>query len=95
VVQFERHAVFAVGLVVGVTLLGVTVGATRGMPGTRQVLWQLADVALQVIMQLVMADEMTDDDDDGAAVDGTLGVDTCASTPAGVAALIVAANRST
>ena len=74
VVQFDRHAIFAVGLVVGVTLVGVTVGDIRGAPGTKQLLWQLAEVALQVIMQLVTADEMLDDDDGGADVDGTLGV---------------------
>ncbi len=72
--QFDRHAIFAVGLVVGVTLVGVTVGDIRGAPGTKQLLWQLAEVALQVIMQLVTADERLDDDDGGADVDGTLGV---------------------
>jgi hypothetical protein len=93
-VQFETHAVFAVGLVVGVTLLGVTCGDVTGMPGTRQLLWQLAEEALQVIMQFVTADEMPDDDAGGADVDGTLDVGTCAKTPTGAAALIVAANRN-
>ena len=88
--QFDTHAVFAVGLVVGVTLLGVTVGDVTGMPGTRQLLWQLAEEALQVIMQLVMVDEMTDDDGGGADVDGTL---VCAKTLVG-AALIAAANKN-
>jgi hypothetical protein len=46
------------------------------MPGTRQLLWQLAEVALQVIMQLVTADEILDDDAGGADVDGTLDVGT-------------------
>jgi hypothetical protein len=65
-----------------------------GMPGTRQLLWQLAEVALQVIMQLVTADEMLDDDAGGADVDGTLDVGTCANTAAGAALLIAAANKS-
>jgi len=38
VVQFDWHTMFAVGLVVGVTLLGVTVGETSDAPGTRQLL---------------------------------------------------------
>ena len=43
-------------------------------------------------MQLVTVDEMMDDDDGGADVDGTLGVGACANTPVGAAALIAAAN---
>jgi hypothetical protein len=57
-------------------------------------------VALHDIMQLVPADEMLDDDAGGADIDGTLGVDTCASrrfawakTLAGAVAPIAAANR--
>lgn len=52
-------------------------------------------------MQLVPADVILDDDDDGADVDGTLGVVICASrmfssakTLVGAAALIAAANRN-
>jgi hypothetical protein len=56
---------------------------------------------LQDIMQFVPADEMLDDDDDGADVDGTLGVVICASrmfasanTLTGAVALIAAASRN-
>ena len=46
-------------------------------------------------MQLVTVDEMMDDDDGGADVDGTLGVGACANTPVGAATMSAAANRIT
>ncbi len=88
-VQFDWHTRFAVGLVVGVTLLGVTVGETSDTPGTRQLLWQLAAEALHVIMQLVMADVTVDED--GADVDGTVGATVCANALVDAAAVIAAA----
>jgi hypothetical protein len=49
--------VFAVGLEVGVTLFGVAEGTESDVPGTKQPVWQLAALALQVIMQLVAAED--------------------------------------
>ena len=37
-VQFDWQAIFAVGLVAGVTLFGVTVGEISDAPGTKQLL---------------------------------------------------------
>jgi len=44
-------------------------------------------------MQLVTVDEMMDDDDGGADVDGTLGEGACANAPVGAATVSAAANR--
>ena len=52
--QFIRHAVLAVALLV------VVAESIGGVPGTRQVVWQLAACALHSIMQLVTVEVCAD-----------------------------------
>jgi len=82
--------VFAVGFVIGVRLWPVPVGTVSGMPGTKQLVWQRAALALQPIIQLVVADEMIDDDDGGACTVGNA----CANAPLTAAPVIAAATTS-
>jgi hypothetical protein len=88
-VQFDMQAVFAAGFVAGVSAGPPPAGTETGMPGTRQLDWQLAAVALQPIMQFVVADEIVDDTGGGGATVGSA----CASAPCDAAALTTAATR--
>ena len=89
--QFDMQAVFAVGFVIGVRLWPVPVGTVIGMPGTKQLVWQLAAVALQPIMQVVVADVIIDAAGGGA---WTVGTAACACAPSTAAAQIAAATKS-
>jgi hypothetical protein len=88
-VQFDMQAVFAAGFVAGVSVAPPPGGTETGMPGTRQLVWQLAAVALQPIKQVVVADEIVDDTGGGGATVGNA----CASTPCDAATLTTAATR--
>ena len=65
------QTVFAAGFVIGVRFWPVPVVTVIGMPGTKQLVWQLAAVALQPIMQVVVVDDITDEAGDGAWTVGT------------------------
>jgi hypothetical protein len=60
------QTVFAIGFVPSGILWPAFVGTVSDVPGTKQLVWQLAALALQPIMQVVVADEIVDDTGGGA-----------------------------
>ena len=88
--QFDMQAVFAAGFVIGERFWPVPVGTVIGMPGTRQLVWQLAALALQPIMQVVVTEEIVDVTGGGACTVGSA----CADAPCPAAALTTTATRS-
>ena len=87
VVHPEMQTVFAVGFVIGLRFCPVPIGTVSGMPGTKQLVWQLAALALQPIMQIVGADEIVDDTGGEAWTVGSA----CANAPCKAATVIAAA----
>jgi hypothetical protein len=90
VVQFDMQPVVAVGFVIGVRFWPVPIGTESAVPGIKQPVWQLAAVALQPIMQAVVAEEIADDTDGGGATVGSA----CAEAPSTATAPIAVATRS-
>ena len=87
--QLDRHTVFAEGFAAAA---GTPVAGLGAVFGIRHPVWQLADVALQLIMQFVTVDETIDCEAGGAWSGGTV---VCADATPTAAALNAAATTST